>query len=507
MKHIPALRPPIYDKSVKFWVSVDSAFTAIVNTLATHEKVSGEDSLFGNFCFYAFRVPYGHEQLVATAINSEAETILAQLREAPALDTTLLQRLAIAYIPTRQKRPAKGKKPAPADDELESLVPNLMFVLTTFDKAEEISMTPLRKESGKPSAPTIMRAYYMRDHTKERVNGKYPPITIPPRAMWSFIRLTSTHNPDVELLPPDFPIVKGALYKVIAGRFAGVIGHAQRVKGKDVVLVDLNTLGFVKSCFISKKLLVPVDDATDITYVPRPEEEEHLTSRNIHRLPQPQDDPRRWYVLKTWHGRQHEVAATITYRQHLIIEARKQNTPLPHDAYYGIGEWPVIAIALYSRKAPQGSHRPPNHLYLYATPEDAYALVNRPFPRDVAPDFPGERTLPLRFKMRPNPDTPTKEVPIELPYPTMQNLLRLTRNVPEGIYKFAKDQLPEEPLPNIRLTSGPAKGVQGHLLKLPTHNTLLIPLLPTTLIAYDLPEATTYEVIEEEKSVPMVAQS
>lgn len=499
MKSLSTLPPPISEIQVNNWVSVNSAFTAIVNTLATHDKVSEEAPLFGNFCFYAFRVPYGHEQMVVKMINAEAETTLAQLREAPTLDKGLLNRLAIAYSPTRHKRPAKGKKPVPTDDEMESLVPNLMFVLTTFDKAEEISMTPLRKESGKPSAPTIMRAYYMRDHTKEIVNGNYPPITIPPRAMWSFIRLTSTHNPDVELLPPDFPIVKGALYKVIAGRFAGVIGHAQRVKGKDVVLVDLNTLGFVKSCFISKKLLVPVDDATDITYVPRPEEEEHLTSRNIHRLPQPQDDPRRWYVLKTWHGRQHEVAATITYRQHRIIEARKQNAPLPRDAYYGIGEWPVIAIAPYSRKAPQGSHRPPNHLYLYATPEDAYALVNRPFQRDVAPDFPGERTLPLRFKMHPTPDNPNQELPIEIPYPQMQNLLLLTRNIPEGIYKFPKDQLPEEPLPNIRLTSGPAQGVQGHLLKHPTHNTLLIALHPTIQIAYDLPLNTTYEVIEEKK--------
>lgn len=487
-----ASTPSKLAKIVKFWVSVDSAFTAIVDILAAQETDTKEATLFRKFKFYAFRVPYGLEQMVVRVINNQAEETIAKLRSCPVEDeSSVLEELAIAFTPTRQPS-ASGKGAKKAANDLESLIPNLMFVLATFPKANEISKNPLRRETPNASSPSVMRAYYMRDHTHPPVDGNYPPITISPRQMWSFIRLTASHDASVEMLPPDFPIKEGRLYKVIAGRFAGVVGHAQRVKGKDVVLVDLEGFGYVKSCFISKKLLMPVEEAPGITLVPDFSDTEHLTSANIHRLPQPAGDPRCWFVLETWSGRQHEVAATITYRQHQIIEARKHAVPLPPDAYYGLGSWPVIAIAPYSRKHIDKAHRPPNHIYLYATLEDAYALVGRSFRRDVAPDFPGERELPLRFKTLPSPNEEGREVPVEIPYTKMQNLLLLTRNAKEGIYKLPDDVVLDDALPEVSVTSGAATGVFGRIIKDSDSRLLAVDVQPAAMIAWKLTAEDTF---------------
>lgn len=504
-----AITPSKHEKFVKFWVSVDYAFTAIVDFLATQDDGSDETSIFKDFKVFAFRVPYGFEQEAVKVINSKAETVLEQLRRPEADCEKLLKGLAIAFTPIRRRTTSHRGRPTPNGKEFESVVPNVMFVLSTFDKARAISMCPLRKETANAKTISIMRAYYMRDHTKPLVERKFPPITITPRQMWSFMRLTSTHDSSVELLPPDFPIKEGGLYKVISGYFAGIVGYAQRVKGKDVMLVDLNSLGYIKSCYISRKLLLPVDEAL---YAPAPEpveDVEHLTSRNIHTMPKAEGDPRRWFVLKTWNGRQYEAAATITYRQHCVIEAKRKNEPFAEDAYFGLGNWPVIAIAPYSRKWISKDKRPPRHIYLYATIEDAYALVRNPLKRGVAEDFPGERDLPLKFKTKTSEDGVELDTPIEIEYERMQNLILLTRSDKENVYKLPKDTEVDFDQPEVRLTTGLAAGVHGWLLPEEHPQVLVVNLLPAALLAYEFPEGSAFEPLtaETEEECEQVASS
>ena len=98
-----AITPSKHEKFVKFWVSVDYAFTAIVDFLAIQDKGSDEASIFQDFNVFAFRVPYGCEQEAVKVINSKAENVLEQLRQPEADYENLLKDLAIAFTPIRRK--------------------------------------------------------------------------------------------------------------------------------------------------------------------------------------------------------------------------------------------------------------------------------------------------------------------------------------------------------------------------------------------------------------------
>ena len=126
---------------------------------------------------------------------------------------------------------------------LQPLLPNLLFVYTTREQANEL----VKKRIDEPS----FIKYYL-DKTKPlESNGKHPPLKISFNSMINFIKVTSTDSEHVRIVTEQQCNYKsGDIVKVIDGEFEGVTGKVARTAGQQRVVVEISGLCLVATAYI-----------------------------------------------------------------------------------------------------------------------------------------------------------------------------------------------------------------------------------------------------------------
>lgn len=151
-----------------------------------------------------------------------------------------------AYIAKRYTRKfVNGKQ----QKVLESLIPNLLFVYTTDDKAREyIKNTP----------PISYLSYYY-NHFESGVDGKNPPLTIPRKEMENFIIATCNQSEHLKFVTESQCHFKGGeTVIVIDGMFKGVEGRVARVSGQQRVVLSLTDVGLISTAYIPTAFIKPI---------------------------------------------------------------------------------------------------------------------------------------------------------------------------------------------------------------------------------------------------------
>ncbi|MBR0275625.1 MAG: UpxY family transcription antiterminator, partial [Prevotella sp.] len=148
-----------------------------------------------------------------------------------------------AYIAKRYTRKTVNGKQKKV---LETLIPNLFFVYTTADKAEEyVKNTP---------ALSFLTYYY--NHFDQDGSGKNPPLTVPCKEMENFIVATCNHSEHLKFVDESQCHFKGGdTVIVIDGPFKGVEGRVARVSGQQRVVLSLSNVGLISTAYIPTAFL------------------------------------------------------------------------------------------------------------------------------------------------------------------------------------------------------------------------------------------------------------
>ena len=134
---------------------------------------------------------------------------------------------------------------------LQTLIPNLLFVYTTEEKAEEYIC----------HTPEISFLTYYYDHFKLNDNKKNPPLTISCYEMDEFIKATCNRNKHIMFVNPSQCHYKGGeKVRVTEGLFKGVEGRVARVAGQQRVIVSLSQIGIVSTAYIPTAFLQVIDN-------------------------------------------------------------------------------------------------------------------------------------------------------------------------------------------------------------------------------------------------------
>lgn len=168
-------------------------------------------------------------------------------REDRALDI-LVEDGTFVYIAKRYARKVvNGKK----KKILEKLIPNLLFVYTTQDKAKEyIKNTP---------ALSFLTYYYNHFEITER--QKNPPLIVPRRDMENFIIATCNNSEHLKFVDESQCHFKGGeIVKVIAGMFKGVEGRVARVSGQQRVIISITQVGLVSTAYVPSAFIQIIDE-------------------------------------------------------------------------------------------------------------------------------------------------------------------------------------------------------------------------------------------------------
>ena len=172
--------------------------------------------------WYVFRASYGREDRASDYIVEDGTFVY----------------IAKRYV--RKTVNGKQKK------VLETLIPNLLFVYTTEDKAEEyVKNTP---------ALSFLTYYY--NHFVQDETGKNPPLTISCKEMENFIIATCNQSEHLKLVTESQCHFKGGeTVKVIDGMFKGVEGRVARVSGQQRVVISLTDVGLISTAYIPTAFL------------------------------------------------------------------------------------------------------------------------------------------------------------------------------------------------------------------------------------------------------------
>ena len=151
------------------------------------------------------------------------------------------------YIAKRYTRKTvKGKQ----KKVLETLIPNLLFVYTTEDKAEEyVKKTPVL---------SFLTYYY--NHFEIDDDQKNPPLTVSCKEMENFIIATCNQSEHLKFVNESQCHFKGGeTVKVIDGLFKGVEGRVARVSGQQRVVISLSNVGLISTAYIPTAFIRPID--------------------------------------------------------------------------------------------------------------------------------------------------------------------------------------------------------------------------------------------------------
>ena len=167
--------------------------------------------------WYVFRASYGREDKAAEYIINDG---------------------AYVYIAKRMVRKSINNQPKIV---LESLIPNLLFVYTTEEKAEQyVKLTP---------ALSFLSYYY--NHIERTSQQKNPPLTITCQEMENFICATQSRNEHLLFVTEaQCHFKSGDLVKVIDGAFKGVEGKVARIAGQQRVVLTITNIGLISTAYI-----------------------------------------------------------------------------------------------------------------------------------------------------------------------------------------------------------------------------------------------------------------
>ena len=178
-----------------------------------------------NKSWYVFRASYGREDIASDYIVEDGTFVY----------------IAKKYV----HKTIKGKQ----KKVLETLIPNLLFVYTSEEKAEEyVKNTP---------ALSYLTYYY--NHFELDETQKNPPLTVSCKEMENFIITTCSKNEHLKFVEESQCHFKcGETVKVIDGEFKGVEGRVARVAGQQRVIVELNCLCLIATAYIPTAFLKPL---------------------------------------------------------------------------------------------------------------------------------------------------------------------------------------------------------------------------------------------------------
>jgi len=176
--------------------------------------------------WYVFRASYGREDRAKDYIVEDGTFVY------------IAKRYARKTVNGKQKK------------VLETLIPNLLFVYTTEDKAEEyIKNTP---------ALSFLTYYY--NHFEIDDDQKNPPLTVSRKEMESFIVATCNKSEHLKFVDETQCHFKGGeTVKVVDGLFKGAEGRVARVSGQQRVVISLSSIGLISTAYIPTAFLRPID--------------------------------------------------------------------------------------------------------------------------------------------------------------------------------------------------------------------------------------------------------
>lgn len=133
---------------------------------------------------------------------------------------------------------------------LETLIPNLLFVYTTEDKAKEYVK----------DTPSLSYLTYYYNHFELDDDQKNPPLTVSCKEMENFIIATCNKSEHLKFVDDEQCHFKGGeIVKIIDGSFKGVEGRVARVSGQQRVIVTLTNVGLVSTAYIPTAFIKILD--------------------------------------------------------------------------------------------------------------------------------------------------------------------------------------------------------------------------------------------------------
>ena len=176
--------------------------------------------------WYVFRASYGREDKASDYIVEDGTFVY----------------IAKKYV--RKTINGKQKK------RLEPLIPNLLFVYTNKDKAEEyVKATP---------SLSVLSFYY--NHFAFDADRKNPPLTVSCKEMENFIIATCNKSEHLKFVDEKQCHFKGGeIVKVIDGMFKGVEGKVARISGQQRVVISLSNIGLISTAYIPTAFLQKID--------------------------------------------------------------------------------------------------------------------------------------------------------------------------------------------------------------------------------------------------------
>lgn len=180
----------------------------------------------GNKNWYVLRASYGREDKAADYIVEDGTY------------TYIAKRYARKIVHGKQQK------------VLESLIPNLLFIYATKDKAEEYV---------KRCPPHSYLTYYY-NHFVQDEAGMNPPLTVSCREMENFILATCNQSEHLKFVDESQCHYKGGeTVRVIYGLFKGVEGKVARVSGQQRVVLSLSNIGLISTAYIPTAFIKPID--------------------------------------------------------------------------------------------------------------------------------------------------------------------------------------------------------------------------------------------------------
>lgn len=177
--------------------------------------------------WYVFRASYGREGKASDYIVEDGTYVY------------------IAKRYTRKSVNGKQKK------VLETLIPNLLFVYTTEDKAKGyVKDTP---------ALSYLTFYY--NHFELDDDQKNPPLTVSCKEMENFIIATCNKSEHLKFVDESQCHFKGGeIVKVVEGPFKGVEGKVARVSGQQRVIVTITNVGLISTAYVPTAFIQVIDE-------------------------------------------------------------------------------------------------------------------------------------------------------------------------------------------------------------------------------------------------------
>lgn len=187
------------------------------------------------FHWYALRVTYGRELEAEELMNRQG---------------------FLTYVPKRKTlRLVCGKR----KKVTESLVANLLFILSDYKHASLLTSQPLRSLSRrKDKAPLELR--FMYDHTSRNEFGRDSLVTIPHSQMVNFIRFTIEGDESIRnVTGEEVRFSQNELVMITEGTFKGVVGRVARINRQTCVVVDLHQVCMLATAYIPKAFLRKIE--------------------------------------------------------------------------------------------------------------------------------------------------------------------------------------------------------------------------------------------------------